>query len=167
MHTVATNRSLNKIRAEKRRKRREAEFASLYETHSQIEWNDVYDRIDEAIEELPDKLRIPVVAHFLEGESHAAIADGLGLSRRAVTHRIAKGLEYIRKVFKRRGVVVGTGALAAVMKGGSAGATPATLVGTIGKLAIATGMPPSATGMASGGVEAVMRTPAAHHHFVY
>ena len=150
LHSVATNRSLKRIRGEKRRKRREAEFASLYETHGQIEWDDIYEQVDQAIEDLPEELRIPVVAHFLQGESHAAIAEKLGLSRRGVTHRIGKGLELIRKAFKRRGILVGTGALAAVMKGSSAAAAPSTLATAIGKLAIAASMPPGTTGMVSG-----------------
>ena len=149
LHAVATNRSLKRIREEKRRKRREAEFASLYETHGQIEWHDIYEHLDQAIEDLPDELRIPVVAHFLQGESHAAIAERLGLSRRGVTHRIGKGLELIRKAFKRRGVLVGTAALAALIKGSSAVAAPSTLAAAIGKLAIAASMPSGTTGVVS------------------
>lgn len=154
LHTVATNRSLNRIRDEKRRKRREAEFASLYETHGQIEWDDLYEHIDQAVEDLPERLRVPVVAHFLQGESHAAISEKLGLSRRGVTHRIEKGLARIRKTFRRRGILVGTGALAAAMKGSSAAAAPSTLVTAVGKLAIAAGMPARASGVVSGSAAA-------------
>jgi len=74
-----------------------------------IAWNDIYGCIDEAIAELPDKLRIPVVAHFLDDQTHSAIALTLGISRRTVTDRIDSGVELLRKALKNRGMAM-TGA---------------------------------------------------------
>ncbi len=151
LHAVATNRSLNRLRAEKRRRDREARFAASYETGAGTEWAEIYGYVDEAIEHLPEELRIPVVAHFLENQSHAAIAQALGVSPRTVGYRIEKGIELIRSALKKRGVQVGTTALAAMMAANLAEAAPitASLTAALGKLALAGAAGETAAGAAS------------------
>ncbi len=148
LHAVATNRSLNRIRAEKRRRDREARFADQRNTHTEIEWNDVYTYVDEAITQLPDKLRVPVVAHFLENKSHAAIARAIGVPPRTVTYRIGKGIELVRKSLKKRGIPVATSALTAMIAANLAEAAPVpvSLTAALGKLAIAGRAGSAATG---------------------
>lgn len=151
LHAVATNRSLNRLRAEKRRREREARFATSYKSGAGTEWEEIYGYVDEAIERLPEELRIPVVAHFLENQSHAAIAQALGVSPRTVGYRIEKGIELIRKALKKRGVQVATTALAAMMAANLADAAPitASLTGVLGKLALAGAAGRTAAGAAS------------------
>lgn len=45
---------------------------------------------------LPDKLRAPMVAHFLNGLSLDAVAVNLGIPRRTVSYRINKGINHVR-----------------------------------------------------------------------
>lgn len=137
LHAVATNRSLNRIRAEKRRRDREAAFAARRAAHTQIVWDDVYEYVDEAIAELPQKLRAPIIAHFLEEQSHAAIAQAAGVSPRTVAYRIRKGTEFIRKSLKRRGVPVAASTFVAMMGANLAEAAPPSLAATLGKLSLA------------------------------
>ena len=66
LHRIATNRSLDKIRSANRREIREANFVVDRPSRVEPEWNDVYQYVDEAIAELPDELRMAVVAHFFE-----------------------------------------------------------------------------------------------------
>lgn len=154
LHTVATSRSLRRIRDDQRRKRREAEFTALHDAHEHVAWKEVYGLVDEAIEALPEKFRIPLVAHFLLGASHQAIANELGLSRRGAGHRIRKGLELVRRTLKRKGVTASAGALVGAMASGTAEAAPVALIESLGKLAIATSIPsgPVAGGMAASGL---------------
>jgi len=152
LHAVATNRSLNRVRAEKRRRDRETRFAAERGSVSEIQWDDMYAYVDDAIEQLPEEFRIPVVGHFLENKSHAAIAQAIGVSPRTVGYRIAKGVELMRKSLNKRGVRVTTSALAAMMGAKLAEAAPisATLTAALGKLAIAASMPVGTTGIVSG-----------------
>jgi RNA polymerase sigma factor (sigma-70 family) len=151
LHAVATNCSLNRLRAEKRRRDREARFASSHETGAGAEWEEIYGYVDEAIEHLPEELRIPVVAHFLENQSHAAIAQALGVSPRTVGYRIEKAIELIRNALKKRGVQVATTALATMMAANLAEAAPitASLTAAMGKLALAGTAGGTAPGAAS------------------
>ena len=136
LHRAACNRALTRLRSEHRRMERETRFAAEQETAHEVAWNDVYGFVDEAIADLPDKWRVPVVAHFLDDQTHAAIAQTLGIPRRTVTDRIDQGVEQLRKALTRRGVAVSTVALAGLIKANAAEAAPATLVTGLGKLAL-------------------------------
>ncbi|MCH8203791.1 MAG: RNA polymerase sigma factor, partial [Candidatus Hydrogenedentes bacterium] len=83
LHKVATNRALDVLKSDKRRKAREEGFFVGRESHTEILWEDIYEFVDEAIEELPEKLRVALVAHFLEDETHESIARREGVSRAA------------------------------------------------------------------------------------
>ncbi len=136
LHRVATNRSLKRLRGERRRKDREHRFVQGLEVQREIAWDDMYEYVDEAIAELPDALRVPVVAHFLEDQTHEAIAETLGLTRQAVTYRVGQGIERIRKGLKRKGVPLTAAILAALLKANVTEAAPASLVRSAGKLAL-------------------------------
>jgi len=116
LHRVATNRSLQRIKIEKRRKKREARYAIEENVSSaEITWDDIYAHVDEAVTNLPEKLRVPIVLRFFEEQTHEAIAQTLGVSRTAVIYRIGKGVEQIRRFLKRRGLIAPTAVLISLM----------------------------------------------------
>jgi len=145
LHRVATNLSLNLVKAEKRRKEREEKYAmevtnSSQSMRSEPGWDEICRYVDEAIADLPDILRIPLIAHFIENKPHRAIATMLGVSRQTVTYRIKKGLERVRKSLEKRGIpVAGSAALAAMFGAhmAEAQAAPAMLEATLAKVAVA------------------------------
>ncbi|HIJ65453.1 MAG TPA: sigma-70 family RNA polymerase sigma factor [Candidatus Hydrogenedentes bacterium] len=148
LHKVATRRAIDRGRADARRKNRERRFVAETLTRDEAPWEDVKGYIDEAIAALPDALREPVVKHFLERQTHEAIAATLGVSRAAVTQRIHKGIEQIRKNLRKRGIPVAANALAALLTANTAEAAPATLASALGRIAVA-GLRMSATTSAS------------------
>jgi len=138
LHTVAVRRSLDLLRAETRRRRRETKFVEETTMNAEPTWNDIQKHLDEAIAALPDKLREPIMYRFLEGQTHNAIAQHLGVSDSTVQYRLNRGIEQIRRFLKRRGVVASTGVLASLMASHlAAEAAPATLTVALGKLALA------------------------------
>ena len=136
LHRVAMNRALDVLKLDKRRKAREERFFVGRESHTEILWEDIYEFVDEAIEELPDKLRVALVAHFLEDETHDSIARREGVSRAAITQRIGRGIERIRRTLKRRGISVASSALGALLATEKAIAVPPSLAASLGKLAL-------------------------------
>ncbi len=136
LHRVATNRALDVLKSDQRRKAREERFSEARELHTDILWEDIYDFVDEAIEELPEKLRVALVAHFIEDQTHECIAKREGVSRAAVTQRIQRGIENIRRALKRRGIPVTSTALGAMLATEKALAVPSSLTASLGKLAI-------------------------------
>lgn len=136
LHRVAYNRSLAHLRSEQRRKDREIRFAREQAAPHDMPWNEAGAYVDEAIAGLPDKLRIPVIAYFLDGQSHEAIAQTLGISRSTVGYRVDKGVESLRKALKLKGVAVTGAVLLGTMKGNTAAAVPSSLLANLGKLAL-------------------------------
>ena len=149
LHKVVTNRALMRIRGEKRRKRREEEFGRSHDGHARADHADIYPYVDEAVAALPEKLRRAVVLHFLEDRTHDEIARLEGVSRPAITQRVQRGIDRVRKSLARRGVEVGSVTLAGVLASATSAATPESLTVALGKLAIAggssTGVLPTAT----------------------
>ena len=139
LHRVATNRALDRVRSNKRRRTRERAYASEQPSSVDPEWDDIYPLVDAAIAELPDKLRVLIVAHFLEGASYTAIADSIGVSRQVATNRVQKGVGVLRKSLRKRGVHVSAPSLAALMTAQlpMAEAVPAATAAAIGKVALA------------------------------
>ncbi len=139
LHTVATNRSLTLLRAKKRRKTREADFASGRETSAEMQWNDIYEYVDEAITMLPEKLRALVAAHYIERQSLAALARVEGVSPRTIRYRIDKGVKQVARSLRKRGVATSASALPALLGANLAEAAPlpASLASALEKLALA------------------------------
>jgi RNA polymerase sigma factor (sigma-70 family) len=138
LHALATRRALNRLKSEMRRREREQAFAEAKPAAMEPQWDDIYPIVDEAIATLPDKLREPLVRSFFEGQTHEAIAAELGVSRGAVTYRIAQGVERIRKHLKQRGVLTTAVALSALLAENLASAeTPAALTDAIARMALA------------------------------
>jgi RNA polymerase sigma factor (sigma-70 family) len=137
LHRVAVNRALNRLKSERRRHEREERYVRERSPQAEGDWNDVYRYVDEAIAALPDKYRGPLVSCYIESQSHATIAENLGIPRRTVTHRIGKGVELIRKSLRKRGIPVASASLAAMLGANLAEAAPARLTASLGRLALA------------------------------
>jgi len=151
LHRVAVRRSLNLIRAERRRKRREARFMERMDTNNEVTWDDVQAHVDEAIAALPDKLREPIIYRFLEGQTQNAIARNLGISSSTVQCRLSNGIEETRKLLRKRGIVTPSTVLVFLLgKHLAAEAAPATLTAALGKLAIAGTASPATSAAGTG-----------------
>jgi RNA polymerase sigma factor (sigma-70 family) len=141
LHAVAVNRCLNHLKSGARRRDRETTYAEEAESSSTIAWSDVYEHVDQAVQELPDELREPLVAHYLHGESHAAIARQTGIPRRTVSNRIARGVAEVADKLKGRGMTTTGATLGALFADNlaQAEAVPAALSESLGKLALSQG----------------------------
>jgi len=151
LHRVAVNRATSAARQEQRRHAREDRYAAESVAREEATaWAEVYPLVDEAVAALPDKFRIPVIAHFFEGQTHEAVAERLGLTRQAVTYRIGQGVERVRKHLARKGVGVTALGLSALMGAHLAEAAPAALVASLNKIALAGPVVPVAAAGAGG-----------------
>ncbi|HUW61432.1 MAG TPA: sigma-70 family RNA polymerase sigma factor [Candidatus Bathyarchaeia archaeon] len=154
LYVVATNSALNRRKSQVRRVAREHRYAEETVRGAEADWDDVQQYVDEAVAALPDKLRQPIVLHFFEGRSQAAVAEAMGLPRTTVSGRIARGIEETREQLKRRGISVGAVALAAMLSAETGTAAPAGLTAALGKLALAgtRGAAGGAAVVAAGGI---------------
>ncbi|MBI2425787.1 MAG: sigma-70 family RNA polymerase sigma factor [Candidatus Hydrogenedentes bacterium] len=150
LHRVATRRALDRLKAGARRVQREQVYTDATAKHAEQHWNDLYDHIDALLLDLPDELRHPLVAHFLEGKKQLEVARELGVSRQAVSKRIAKGVEAIRAGLQARGISTSLATLTAFLTAAhdASAATPLVLQTSAGKIALA-GAPPLRVGLGS------------------
>lgn len=150
LHVTATHRALDRLKAEKRRGEREARFAVAQPEAVQPGWDDLSALVDEAIAQLPEKLRLPIVLRFLQGRTYAEIASETGQPVSTIQSRLNQGIEDIRKQLARRGVVVGASTLPGMLAAAPSQALPATASAKLGALALAGGSAPL-IGAATGG----------------
>ena len=150
LHCVAANRAIDHYRRDKRRQARDTQYIAEQPRAEVPVWDDVYAFVDEAIAGIPAKFRDPLVAHYLEGRTHERIARDLGISRQAVSRRIAKGVDAVRDTLRRRGISLASTALATLFSAhlAEAAALPPALESTLGKLAVA-GLPGASTATVS------------------
>ena len=141
LHGMATNRSLNHVRASSRRSAREERYAAFNQKGDDVpEWREIVPIIDEAIQSLDERYRVPLVAHFLTGRTHASIAEELHVSRTTISARINQGVGQIEAVLKKKGIVPSVG-LTAILTSqlGNAAMIETSIVANLGKLALAQG----------------------------
>jgi len=120
------------------------------------QWSEVRGILDEEVDRLPDRYRLPVVLCYLSGRTADEAARQLGCPRGTILSRLAGAKEKLRGRLTRRGVTVPTATLAA---GLASEAAPAAAGGTLIALAMQTTGP--ATTLAPGVVsltEGVLNT---------
>lgn len=117
LHTVAVRRSINHVRSDSRRRKRETVFAEAADsvTSTDVSLEEVLSAVDEAIIDLPDHLRAVVVGRFLESRTHVDLARHLNLSESNVRYRVDKGVDQIRASLRKRGIVASAGVLTAAL----------------------------------------------------
>lgn len=93
--------------------------------------------LDAALAELSETDRDAVVLRFLAGRSLAEVGTALGTGEDAAQKRVSRALEKLREAFRRRGVNVGGGVMAAALGLAGAEAAPAGLAGGLTAAALA------------------------------
>ena len=140
LHRVAWRRACNAVRDAATRRRIEedaaaSEAAVREPAQHEATWTEVQTVLDEAIDELPDNLRVPLVMHFLQGRSQRDIAEQMGVNQSTVSRHVDEGLSVLRDHLRTRGLLCGAG-LAALLTANSASAAPATLLASLAKLSM-------------------------------
>lgn len=136
LHGVATNKGRERVRSDVNRRKREQAYARESGQIVEASWDDIQEFVDSALETLPPTTRDVIVAHFIGRKTQAEIAAELRLSRRAVSHRIQRGLASVRRELGRRGVAISAAAVATALAA-DASVAPHSLKASLGKLAIA------------------------------
>jgi RNA polymerase sigma factor (sigma-70 family) len=118
LHGVARRTAL-KARAAAARRRVVESAMALPEAQGDEARNDFLPRLDEELSRLPEKYRLPIVLCDLEGKTRKQAARQLGWPEGTVAGRLACGRDLLAKRLLR-GTLMGSGALASTLTGGTA-----------------------------------------------
>jgi RNA polymerase sigma factor (sigma-70 family) len=86
-------------------------------------WRDVRPVLDEEVNQLPSKYRIPFVLCYLEGKTNQEAAQELGCPVGTILSRLAWARERLRQRLTRRGLTLSAGMLAALLASNGASAS--------------------------------------------
>jgi RNA polymerase sigma factor (sigma-70 family) len=84
--------------------------------------------LDEEIERLPAKYRLPLVLCYLADKTHEQAAQELGWAKSSLTTRLAKARQLLHQRLIRRGFTASAGLLTAVLTEAAANAAPPSLL---------------------------------------
>jgi RNA polymerase sigma factor (sigma-70 family) len=163
LHKVAVNVSVDMLRQRSSRAARAAKAQELRPQPAEPSWEEIRGCVDEAIAELPEDLRAPVVLYYLEGRKQGEVAEELGITQPAVSGRIERGVSALRKRLAKAGFMAGivgpagVAALAAMLSTNAAEAAPPALSAALGKMALA-GVGAGAVGAGTGAAGAAGAT---------
>jgi RNA polymerase sigma factor (sigma-70 family) len=140
LQKTATSRALMIRRGDASRRDRERKAVQMNGAKAQggdPTWAEIAPCVDEALSELPDDLRDLLARHFLQGRTQAEVAEEIGVDRSTVSRRLEKGLDRLRAMLKRRGVIVTSALLGTLLGSKAAQAAPIALTAALGKMAMA------------------------------
>jgi RNA polymerase sigma factor (sigma-70 family) len=99
-------------------------------------WRDVWPLLDEELQRLPDKYRIPLVLSYLQGLTNREVAEQLDCPLGTVFTRLARGRELLRRRLSRRGVTLPAGLVATALGAAATAPLRAALVQTTVRAAV-------------------------------
>lgn len=141
LHQTARNIAANAIRSDARRRAREQEAAvmnGLLSAEPDVPWDQLAPHLDAVLGQLNEAERNALFLRYFERKSAREAGQSLGLSEEAAQKRVNRALEHVRRLFARRGVTVGAGALIAALSANAVHAAPASLAATISTAATMT-----------------------------
>lgn len=129
LHGVAYRLAL-KARAETQRRRSHEQLAQPLGATADVDlsWREVCGLLDEELQRLPEKQRLPLVLCYLEGLTQDEASGRLGWPRGTLKRRLEAGRERLRLRLTHRGVTLGAGLFAVALTDSAAkGAVSLTL----------------------------------------
>jgi RNA polymerase sigma factor (sigma-70 family) len=149
LHTSTRNAALNRLIADQRRKRREAEAMTMEPKgrSDEPEWDRLRPLLDDAIDDLPELDRVSIIQRFLERRSFAEIGAELRISGNAARMRTERALGKLQRALARRGIASTAAAIGAIVTKQTLASAPAGLSSAVAVHALKAASAPSVPGV--------------------
>jgi RNA polymerase sigma factor (sigma-70 family) len=127
----------NVIRAEQRRKTRERIAMEMSMSAGESTWKGIAPVLEESMARLSKKEREAIVLRFFKQMDFRAVAEALEVGEDAAQKRVSRGLEKLRVQLKKKGVVVSSAALTAMLTAEAVSSAPVSLAASVTGTALA------------------------------
>ena len=94
----------------------------------EADWREVRPILDEELNRLPERFRLPLVLCYLEGKTNEEAARQLGCPPGTIFSRLARGREMLRHRLTRRGLVLSMAGITILLTQNAASVTASTLL---------------------------------------
>jgi RNA polymerase sigma factor (sigma-70 family) len=159
LYGVAYRTALDARAAATRRRARERQVSPMPEPEADggaDVWRDLRPLLDQELNRLPDKYRVPVVLCDLEGRTRRDVARQLGIPAGTLSGRLTTARRMLARRLSRHGLALSAGAFTAALSQGAASArVPSPLVAATVQAATAGAVGPVAAGVVSAKVAAL------------
>jgi RNA polymerase sigma factor (sigma-70 family) len=135
----------------RRLQERQAPIMTPQDTTAKVSWRELRAILDEELDALPDKYRLPLVLCYLEGRTHAEAARRLGWPKGTVAGRLARARVALRKRLTRRGLTLSSVLLATLL---GENAVPAAIPSAVAGSTLRAALAIADKGLASAAVSA-------------
>jgi RNA polymerase sigma factor (sigma-70 family) len=153
LYGVAYRTALDARAAAMRRRKHEKQVSSMPESEvhdNADEWHDLRPFLDQELNRLPDKYRIPLVLCDLEGRTRRDVAEQLNIPVGTLSGRLTTAREMLAKRLTRHGLALSGGALLATLfQNAASAAAPSPLVTSTVQAATAIAAGQAAAGVVS------------------
>ncbi len=116
------------VLARRRAQERQVVDVPAVERTPELVWTDLRPVLDEEIDRLPERYRLPFVLCYLDGRTNEEAARVLGCPKGTVLSRLATARERLRRRLTRRGITLPAALLAGLLTEHATAAVPAPLV---------------------------------------
>jgi RNA polymerase sigma factor (sigma-70 family) len=145
-------------RGKRKESEREAAAGRTFQPSPDSDWQELRPILDEELNRLPEKYRLPVVLCYLEGKTYAEAARDLGWTKGTVSGRLALARGLLRQRLTRRGLLLSPWLLGTLLSGSASGAAlPLELTTRTGQAALLLISGHALTGVVSAHVIALLK----------
>ena len=126
----------NAVRSERRRQKHEQEASRMRPivtnpNDQQPQWEHVAPMLDEAMDAMRQTDREALVLRFFNRQTVREVGEQLGISEDAAKQRISRAVDRLGDLLKRRGVAIGSAALAVHVEAGAVITAPAHVAASV------------------------------------
>ncbi len=158
LHGVALRVALHARQQQRLRRLREQETPIRHpgDAAAEADWQDVRPILDEEIQRLPEKYRLPIILCYLEGKTNDEAARLLNCPRGTIATHLAQARERLRVRLIRRGLTLSAGTMVTLLTGNAMSAVvPSILLAQTAKLVLSGAVSVSLTTLTEGVLHAM------------
>jgi RNA polymerase sigma factor (sigma-70 family) len=151
----------SRLRLQRARRRKHERGAATMQARNgsdPVDWQQLSQVLDDELERLPEKYRMPLLLCYLHGKTRDEAAEQLGWTLGEVKGRLERGRDLLRDRLARRGLALSAALLPSLLAHGELSAAPLALISSTVKAVAAGSVSPGVAALAQGVIQTMLWT---------